>query len=136
MVLLKQSERYKLEKQQKIDLGFDISVACARLKEWEGVDEACGIVLSLFGPLGNPPQMAQDDEERWIQLMIRRGVACAFLGKGHFSRSLSYFYDVLKMVPTHKRAKRCVQVVRFLDAQLIDGADETQSALLALMAES
>lgn len=134
LILLRSSERLKLEKQQKIALGFDLAMVYARLQEWRKVDEVCEMILGFFGAPGEIPDLSENDVDMWIHFMIRRAVACALLGKEHFQRSRSYLEGVLKLDRRHKLAKRCLQCLRFLEEQLQSASDETRSNMMAALA--
>lgn len=131
MILLKNSERLKLERQQKISLGFDLAMVYARLKEWRKVDEICELILGFFAKPGELPDLPKDDEDKWIHFTIRRAVACAFLGKNEYPRCRAYLGEVLKLVPRHNRARRCLQCLNFLEEQF--ASEASHADLLAAL---
>lgn len=122
-------EREKEERIHKLALGLDMTLVYARLLQWDKVDQIAGIVLELFGPPNETPELKnKEDEMKWSQLMIRRGVACIFLGEDDRPRGQTYFTDVIKVLPNHRDANRGQRCINFLDSQL--DPQDGRSALL------
>jgi len=60
-------------------------------------------------------------ENRWVRLMVRRGVACAFLGEDQFNRGAKYFSLALRVQPKCRQASTGAKIMDFLIAQRLPG---------------
>jgi len=60
-----------------------------------------------------------ESEDRWVRLMVRRGVACAFLGAEHFDRGSKYLSLALRVQPKCRQASTGAHIMRFLKTQLL-----------------
>merc|ERR1712178_442099 len=70
----------EMDQRYRMAMGVDLTLVYSRLQDWEKVDEFTCSLLEVFGPPGELPQLKSErDEERWAQVMVRRGVACAYL---------------------------------------------------------
>jgi len=124
------------EKKAKMPILMALSLAFLRLQNWERLDVIAEMGLEICGKM-MPTTCGVDlhseaDEQNWVVMMIRRGVACAFLGPDNFQRGRGYFEEVRKIQPKNRDAKRGMQCMAFLQAQLPLGPAAYEAALAAM----
>mmetsp|Transcript_5575 Transcript_5575/g.12996 ORF Transcript_5575/g.12996 Transcript_5575/m.12996 type:complete len:232 (-) Transcript_5575:44-739(-) len=97
-----------------------LCLAYERLEEWQRIDELAEEALAAMGPAddrGIPELASEDAEERWVRLLVRRGVACSRMGS--LARAEASFELALRVQPRDREAKLGLQCVQFLREQLV-----------------
>jgi len=116
--------RSKKVSEQIARLPLLLCLAYERLHRWQKIDTLIHEALQAFGPTnsrGMPILLNLEVEDRWVRLMVRRGVACAFLGEEHFERGSKYFSLALRVQPRCRQASTGAHIMDFLKAQLLSG---------------
>jgi len=125
----------KNETPLKFSLIMEMCSMNARTRNWHRVDELTATALGMFGPAvqyGAPDLTARKEEQRWTQLMIHRGVACAFLGHERYACARQCFEGVLRVDPRNRDARRGLKCVVFLETQVL--TEEARAKALEALA--
>lgn len=114
---------YRGEREERENnLPVILSLTYARLHKWHRLDAFIAEAVDLLGPVdarGVPVSLdGHDEEERWVRLMVRRAMACVFLGRQHFLRAQCYLKAAQHVRPKHRAATRGLEFLRFLSTQL------------------
>ncbi|CAE8710653.1 unnamed protein product [Polarella glacialis] len=105
---------------QLMHLSREICIAYVKLHRWRDLEAFVADALQAFGPPGSglPVFKSEQAEEVWVYLLMRRGVACAFLGAVHVTRGQKYLQLILRLQPRNRLVVRGLQLLRFLASQL------------------
>ncbi|CAE8637352.1 unnamed protein product [Polarella glacialis] len=105
---------------QLMHLSREICIAYVKLHRWRDLEAFVADALQSFGLAGSglPVFTSEQAEEVWVYLLMRRGVACAFLGAEHVTRGQKYLQLILRVQPRNRLVVRGLQLLRFLASQL------------------
>jgi len=120
--LKRAAARSRKASEQLARLPMLLCLAYERLEKWEKIDTLVHEALQTFGAAnsrGVPIFENLEAENRWVRLLVRRGVACAYLGEEHLDRGLKYFSLALRVQPRCRQASTGAQIMGFLIAQLL-----------------
>eukprot|EP00929_Paragymnodinium_shiwhaense_P028224 TRINITY_DN16407_c0_g1_i1.p1 TRINITY_DN16407_c0_g1~~TRINITY_DN16407_c0_g1_i1.p1 ORF type:complete len:767 (-),score=143.64 TRINITY_DN16407_c0_g1_i1:376-2544(-) len=127
--------------QKLLKMGLDLLMSLMRLKDWQKAEKTAGDTLAVLQglvanekrraaklrelptPEPEPAGLEEDgptegEEEHWMYLKLSCGVACASLGVSRFADAEKHFASVVKLFPRNRHAKRGLECVRFLQAQI------------------
>ncbi|CAE8741041.1 unnamed protein product [Polarella glacialis] len=123
---------------QLMHLSREICIAYVKLHRWRDLEAFVADALEAFGPPGSglPVFTSQQAEEVWVYLLMRRGVACAFLGAEHVTRGQKYLQLILRLQPRNRLVVRGLQLLRFLASQLTASDSSCHREALASLVAS